>query len=159
MTKRAVITGLGIVSCLGNDAQSVTRSLHEARSGIKLSQEQVDVGMRSHISGAPEIDLASLIDRKQYRFMADAAGFAYIAGHPGMVRVVTPVRGQVEGESGSSMANPIDPSCSPSTIDSTTPRTIAAAADRYRGPAGYGAVVRRQGHAPALGQGEVGLVG
>jgi 3-oxoacyl-[acyl-carrier-protein] synthase-1 len=79
MSKRVVITGLGIVSCLGNDAESVTESLYEGRSGISQSQEQIDVGMRSHVSGAPEIDLKAHIDRKQLRFMADAAAFAYIA--------------------------------------------------------------------------------
>jgi len=79
MGKRVVITGLGIVSCLGNDAQSVTRSLYEGRSGIRIRQEQIDMGMRSHVAGAPEIDIPSLVDRKQLRFMADAASYAYIA--------------------------------------------------------------------------------
>ncbi len=79
MGKRVVITGLGIVSCLGNDAQSVTRSLYEGRSGIRVRQEQIDMGMRSHVAGAPEIDIPSLVDRKQLRFMADAAAYAYIA--------------------------------------------------------------------------------
>ena len=79
MSKRIVITGLGIVSCLGNDAETVTQSLYEGRSGISLRQEQVDVGMRSHVAGAPKIDIAERIDRKQLRFMADAAAFAYIS--------------------------------------------------------------------------------
>jgi len=77
--RRVVITGLGIVSCLGNDAASVTRSLYEGRSGISLRQEQVDMGMRSHVAGAPEIDIPAHIDRKQLRFMGDAAAYAYIA--------------------------------------------------------------------------------
>ena len=79
MGKRIVITGLGIVSCLGNDADSVTRALQEGRSGISRNQAQIDIGMRSHVAGAPEIDIASLIDRKQLRFMGDAAAYAYIA--------------------------------------------------------------------------------
>ncbi|MEM8562360.1 MAG: beta-ketoacyl-ACP synthase I [Pseudomonadota bacterium] len=79
MGKRVVITGLGIVSCLGNDADSVSQSLREGRSGISLRQEQVDNGLRSHIAGAPEIDVAAAIDRKQLRFMGDAAAYAYIA--------------------------------------------------------------------------------
>ncbi len=78
-TKRVVITGLGIVSCLGNGAESVSNSLFEGRSGIGSRQEQIDMGMRSHVAGAPEIDIASLIDRKQLRFMGDAAAYAYIA--------------------------------------------------------------------------------
>jgi 3-oxoacyl-[acyl-carrier-protein] synthase I len=79
MSKRVVITGLGVVSCLGNDAESVSNSLYEGKSGIKTRQEQIDVGMRSHIAGAPEIDLSEHIDRKQLRFMGDAPAFAYIA--------------------------------------------------------------------------------
>jgi 3-oxoacyl-[acyl-carrier-protein] synthase I len=79
MGKRVVITGLGIVSCLGNDADTVSKSLFEGRSGISLSQEQIDAGMRSHISGAPDIDIEAHIDRKQLRFMGHAAAYAYIA--------------------------------------------------------------------------------
>ncbi len=79
MGRRVVITGLGIVSCLGNDAESVTRSLYDGRSGISLRQEQVDMGLRSHVAGAPDIDIPSLVDRKQLRFMGDAAAYAYIA--------------------------------------------------------------------------------
>jgi len=79
MGKRIVITGLGIVSCLGNDAGTVTRSLYDGRSGIRKRQEQIDMGMRSHVAGAPEIDIPSLVDRKQLRFMADAAAYSYIA--------------------------------------------------------------------------------
>jgi 3-oxoacyl-[acyl-carrier-protein] synthase-1 len=79
MGRRVVITGLGIVSCLGNDAESVSRSLYEGQSGISLCQQHIDMGMRSHIAGAPDIDVASLIDRKQLRFMGDAAAYAYIA--------------------------------------------------------------------------------
>ena len=62
MGKRVVITGLGIVSCLGNDAGTVTRSLYDGRSGISKRQEQIDMGMRSHVAGAPEIDIPSLVD-------------------------------------------------------------------------------------------------
>ncbi|MCR9106933.1 MAG: beta-ketoacyl-ACP synthase I [Gammaproteobacteria bacterium] len=79
MTKRVVITGMGIVSCLGNDTESVAASLYEGRSGITRREEQVEIGMRSHIAGAPRIDTSEHIDRKQLRFMADAAAFAYIS--------------------------------------------------------------------------------
>lgn len=79
MGKRVVITGLGIVSCLGNDAESVSASLYKGRSGLSLNQQQIDAGMRSHIAGAPNIDLAAQIDRKQMRFMGNAAAYAYIA--------------------------------------------------------------------------------
>jgi 3-oxoacyl-[acyl-carrier-protein] synthase-1 len=79
MAKRVVITGLGIVSCLGNDADSVAQSLYDGRSGISLRQEQVDMGLRSHVAGAPDIDIPALVDRKQLRFQGDAASYAYIA--------------------------------------------------------------------------------
>lgn len=79
MQRRVVVTGLGIVSCLGNDPQTVTDALRQGRSGIALRQEQIDMGMRSHVAGAPSIDLTEHIDRKQRRFMGDAAAFAYIA--------------------------------------------------------------------------------
>lgn len=79
MSRRVVITGLGIVSCLGNDADTVADALYAGRSGVRLRQEQVDAGMRSHIAGAPEIDAAEHIDRKRLRFMGDAAAYAYIS--------------------------------------------------------------------------------
>ncbi len=77
--RRVVITGLGIVSCLGNNADSVAEALFDGSSGIQLHQEQIDVGMRSHVAGVPQIDVSEHIDRKQLRFMGDAAAFAYIA--------------------------------------------------------------------------------
>jgi len=79
MQRRVVVTGLGIVSCLGNDKNTVTAALREGRSGISRREEQIEMGMRSHIAAAPVIDLAEHIDRKTYRFMADAAAYAYIA--------------------------------------------------------------------------------
>ncbi|MFG1497247.1 beta-ketoacyl-ACP synthase I [Saccharospirillum sp. HFRX-1] len=77
--KRVVVTGLGIVSCLGNDAATVAANLRAGRSGIRFNQTYADMGMRSHVSGTPEIDLAEHIDRKSIRFMGDAAGFAYVS--------------------------------------------------------------------------------
>ena len=79
MRKRIVITGLGIVSCLGNDAETVSKSLYEGRSGITANQEQIEIGMRSHVSGSPIIDIETYIDRKQLRFMGNAAAYAYIS--------------------------------------------------------------------------------
>ena len=77
--RRVVITGLGIVSCLGNDKETVAESLREGRSGIKFQQEYKDVGMRSHVAGSVDIDLDAHIDRKVKRFMGDAAAYAYIS--------------------------------------------------------------------------------
>ena len=77
--KRVVISGIGIVSCLGNDKNAVLDSLKQGRSGIKFKQEYADMGMRSHVAGSVDINTADFIDRKVKRFMGDAAAFAYIS--------------------------------------------------------------------------------
>ena len=77
--RRAVITGLGIVSCLGNDKNSVADSLHAGKSGIRFKQEYADLGLRSQVAGMVDIDLEALIPRKVRRFMGDAAAYSYIA--------------------------------------------------------------------------------
>jgi len=77
--RRVVVTGIGIVSCLGNNKEAVLDSLQQGRSGIKHNQSYVDIGMRSHISGSVDINAEELIDRKLYRFMGDAAAYAYLS--------------------------------------------------------------------------------
>jgi 3-oxoacyl-[acyl-carrier-protein] synthase-1 len=77
--RRAVITGLGIVSSIGNNKQEVTDSLREGRSGITFSQQFADMGLRSQVWGDLKIELSEHIDRKALRFMGDAASYAYIA--------------------------------------------------------------------------------
>ncbi|PCJ19452.1 MAG: beta-ketoacyl-[acyl-carrier-protein] synthase I [SAR86 cluster bacterium] len=77
--KRVVITGIGIVSCLGNDKESVLDSLKSGRSGISFNPSYAEIGMRSHVSGSVKIDTAELIDRKVLRFMGDAAAYAYLS--------------------------------------------------------------------------------
>ncbi len=77
--KRVVITGLGIVSCLGNDAESVVRSLQEQRSGLRFNPIYAEMGFRSHVCGRPEIVIADHIDRKALRFMGDGSAYAAIA--------------------------------------------------------------------------------
>lgn len=77
--KRVVITGLGIISSIGNNKEEVLESLQSGRSGIEFSQEMADYGFRSHVHGAIHINPAELIDRKTFRFMADAAAYAYLA--------------------------------------------------------------------------------
>jgi len=79
MTQRVVVTGLGIVSSLGNNASEVTDSLKNGKSGITYNATQEDIGMRSWVSGKPNIDLSEHIDRKQWRFMGDAAGYAFLS--------------------------------------------------------------------------------
>lgn len=79
MTQRVVVTGLGIVSSLGNNASEVTDSLRNGKSGITYNATQEEIGMRSWVSGKPDIDLSQHIDRKQWRFMGDAAGYAFLS--------------------------------------------------------------------------------
>ncbi|AOH35204.1 beta-ketoacyl-ACP synthase I [Luteimonas sp. JM171] len=77
--RRVVVTGMGVVSCLGNDLDTVSRSLRESRAGIRFVPEYQELGLRSQVAGVPEIDLAAAIDRKLKRFMGDAAAYAYVA--------------------------------------------------------------------------------
>lgn len=77
--RRVVITGMGIVSSLGNNQQEVTESLKESRSGIGFSEEARDNGLRSHVCGQINLNLQELIDRKLFRFMCPASGYAYLA--------------------------------------------------------------------------------
>ena len=79
MTRRVVVTGLGIVSCIGNNQDEVTQSLKEGKSGISFSEKYAEVGFRSHVEGRPNIDIASLVDRKLLRFMGDGAAYHYIS--------------------------------------------------------------------------------
>lgn len=77
--KRVVITGVGIVSSIGNNKQEVLDALRAGRSGIRFSQEYADLGFRSHVAGNIDINLTEQIDRKQKRFMGDAAAYNFIA--------------------------------------------------------------------------------
>jgi 3-oxoacyl-[acyl-carrier-protein] synthase I len=77
--RRVAITGMGIVSCLGNDLDSVSTALREGRSGITFQPSYAEMGLRSQVAGTPDIDLEAEIDRKQKRFMGDAAAYAYVA--------------------------------------------------------------------------------
>ena len=115
MVERVVVTGLGIISCLGNDSTSVSQALHEGRSGISLRQDHIDAGMRSHIAGTPDIDLSEHIDRKQWRFMGDAAGYAYLSLQQAIAQsglqpnqVSHPRTGIIAGSGGASSASQVD---------------------------------------------------
>ena len=77
--RRVVVTGMGIVSCLGNDQTAVLDALRAGRSGSKFQETYKEMGFRSHVAGSVDINLAELIDRKILRFMGDAAAFAYIS--------------------------------------------------------------------------------
>ncbi len=77
--RRVVITGIGIVSCIGNDKDTVLESLKKGRSGITFSEEQKDMGFRSHVWGRPDIDLKEAVDRRWLRFMGEGAAFNFVA--------------------------------------------------------------------------------
>jgi 3-oxoacyl-[acyl-carrier-protein] synthase-1 len=77
--RRVVITGIGVVSCLGNNKQDVTASIREGRSGIVANEKFQEMGLRSNVSGSVDIDIKDHIDRKVRRFMGDAAAYGYIA--------------------------------------------------------------------------------
>ena len=77
--RRVVVTGMGIVSCIGNNTEEVTESLKEGRSGITFSEVYRDMGFRSHVHGAPTLDLSEAVDRRWRRFMGDGAAYNYVA--------------------------------------------------------------------------------
>ena len=77
--RRVVVTGLGIVSSIGNNKNEVVESLMQGRSGIEHCEEYQSLGFRSHVHGPIKIDLDELIDRKIKRFMGEGAAFNYIA--------------------------------------------------------------------------------
>lgn len=77
--KRVVITGLGVVSSIGNNKEEVLASLKEGKSGIEFVPEFAEAGMRSQVAGTVKLNPAELIDRKIYRFMGDAAAYAYLS--------------------------------------------------------------------------------
>jgi len=115
MLERVVVTGMGIISCLGNDAPAVKEALFEGRSGIATCQAHIEAGMRSHVAGIPQIDLAEYIDRKQWRFMGDAAGYAYLSLQQAITQsgltaqqVSHPRTGIVAGSGGASSSNQVE---------------------------------------------------
>mgnify|MGYP003322852254 CR=1 FL=1 len=110
--RRAVITGLGLVSSIGNNKAEVLESLKEGRSGISYQPDYEEMGLRSHVAGRVDIDFKEHIDRKLLRFMGDAAAYSYIAmkeaiEQSGLTEAeVSNVRtGIVAGSGGASSAN------------------------------------------------------
>ncbi len=77
--KRVVVTGMGIISCIGNDVQSVLASLKAGKSGITASEEYTELGFRSQVYGKPDIDLKEAIDKRVLRFMGEGAAYNHLA--------------------------------------------------------------------------------
>ena len=112
--RRVVVTGIGIVSSIGNNKQEVLESLREGRSGIRFSEKYAELGFRSHVEGSIEINTEELIDRKVRRFMGDAAAFNYIAMKEALAdaglsdeEISDPRIGIIVGSGGASHANTV----------------------------------------------------
>ena len=115
--KNVVVTGMGIVSCIGSDIQEVLCSLKNGKSGITKNLIYEEMGFRSHVSGAVNINLSELIDRKTLRFMSEASGFGYIAAQEALLNASlnleemnAPRIGIVAGSGGASSAAQIEAS-------------------------------------------------
>ncbi len=110
--RRVVVTGMGVVSCLGNDQASVTDSLRQGKSGISFNEKFCEMGMRSHVCGSVDIVTKEFIGRKDLRFMGDAAAYAYISMQQAIAdsgleedQVSNPRSGLIAGSGGASSAN------------------------------------------------------
>jgi 3-oxoacyl-[acyl-carrier-protein] synthase-1 len=110
--RRVVVTGIGIVSSIGNNRQEVTEALRQGRSGIDFSEEYRELGFRSHVYGSIKLNVDDLIDRKVRRFMGDGAAFNYLAMQEAILdaglrenEVSNPRTGLVMGSGGPSTAN------------------------------------------------------
>ena len=113
--RRAVITGLGIVSCLGNDKNTVAANLRAGHTGIRFNPSYAEMGLRSHVSGSVDIDLEALIDRKFFRFMGQAAAFSYLSMQQAIEDsglspedVSNPRTGLIAGSGGASTLNQME---------------------------------------------------
>ncbi|MCB1440496.1 MAG: beta-ketoacyl-ACP synthase I [Nitratireductor sp.] len=107
--RRVVVTGMGIVSSIGNDIQEVTTSLREAKSGIRIAEDYVKYGFRCHVHGEPQLDPFEALDRRTTRFMAKGTAWNYIAMQQAIADagledgdVVNPMTGIVMGSGGPS---------------------------------------------------------
>ncbi len=146
--KRVVITGLGIVSSIGNNKQEVVDALRSGKSGISYSEEYARLGLRSHVHGPINLNPADHIERKLIRFMGDAAAFNYLAMQEAIEdaglsgeQVSTPRTGLIVGSGGASNRNfllaadtlrqksarRVGPYMVPRTMGSTTSANLATA--------------------------------
>ena len=115
--KNVVVTGMGIISCIGSGLNEVLSSLKNGKSGIKPNPTYKEMGFRSHVSGSVDINLSELIDRKVLRFMSEASGFAYLAAQEALINagldlssIDTSRIGIIAGSGGASSAAQIEAS-------------------------------------------------
>ncbi|WP_341898997.1 beta-ketoacyl synthase N-terminal-like domain-containing protein, partial [Ferrovibrio terrae] len=110
--RRVVVTGLGITSSIGNNAEEVADSLKAGRSGIVFADEYAKLNFRSQVHGTVKIDLEAAIDRRQKRFMGDGAAYAYLAMEQAIADsgleagdIINPRTGLIVGSGGASTRN------------------------------------------------------
>ena len=115
--KNVVVTGMGIISCIGSGLSEVLSSLKNGKSGIKSNPTYKEMGFRSHVSGSIDVNLSELIDRKVLRFMSEASGFAYLAAQEALTNAVLDLSsmdtsrvGIIAGSGGASSAAQIEAS-------------------------------------------------
>lgn len=146
--KRVVITGLGIVSSIGNNTKEVANSLRQGKSGIEFAPEYAEMGFRSHVHGSINVEIEELIERKVRRFMGTAAAYNYIAMQQAIEasglteeQVSNPRTGLIVGSGGASHASTVaaadilrergirrvGPYMVPKTMGSTTSANLATA--------------------------------
>lgn len=146
--RRVVVTGIGIVSSIGNNKEEVVASLREGRSGIEFCQEYADLGFRSHVHGPIRLDPAERVDRKLMRFMGNAAAYSYIAMDQAIADsglqaqdISNPRTGVITGSGGASTENSllatdtlrekgarkVPPTLVPRTMGSTTSANLGTA--------------------------------
>ncbi len=113
--RRVVVTGIGIVSCLGKNKEEVLTSLQEGKSGISHQPEYAEKGFKSHVAGSIDMDFSEVIDRKLLRFMGDSAAYSYISMQEAIADAglseddVSNVRtGLIAGSGGASAANIVE---------------------------------------------------
>ncbi len=113
--RRVVVTGIGIVGCIGNNKEEVLASLQAQRSGIRFMPEYAELGLRSHVAGKPQIDLDEVIDRKLKRFMGDSAAYAYLSMREAIAdaglteeMISNPRTGLVAGSGGASASDIVE---------------------------------------------------
>ncbi len=113
--RRVVVTGMGVVSSIGNDRDTVRDALRAGRGGIVSAPDYAEYGFRSQVHGALDIDLEARIDRKLLRFMGDAAAYAYVAMADAIAdaglsetEVSHPKTGLIVGSGGASTANVVE---------------------------------------------------
>lgn len=131
--KRVVVTGMGIVSSIGNNTQEVLASLREAKSGITFSEEFDQHGFRCRVQGAPDLDPFEILDRRTVRFMSKGTAWNYIAMQQAIAdsglesgEVINPRTGIIMGSGGPSTKTIVE--AAQKTIDTGSPKRIGPTA-------------------------------